>query len=103
MAGPGAPKTGGRQSGTPNKITADVKAMVLAALDRAGGAEYLLAQAHDNPRAFLALLGRIIPLQVTGADGAALIPDRATDADAVVQSVLLMVKSLRAAKQGGAE
>lgn len=35
--GPGRPK------GVPNKITADVKAMILAALDKAGGAEYLLA------------------------------------------------------------
>ena len=50
MAGPGALKTGGRQSGTPNKITSDVKAMVLAALDRASGEDYLLAQAHDNPK-----------------------------------------------------
>ena len=58
MAGPGAPKTGGRQKGTPNKISADVRAMVLAALDRAGGENYLLAQAHDNPKAFLTLLGR---------------------------------------------
>jgi hypothetical protein len=33
MAGPGAPKTGGREKGTPNKLTADVRAMILAALD----------------------------------------------------------------------
>jgi hypothetical protein len=44
MAGrkPGSPKTGGRKKGTPNKLTADVKAMVLEALDRAGGVSYLL-------------------------------------------------------------
>lgn len=35
--GPGRPK------GVPNKLTSDVKAMILAALDKAGGAEYLLA------------------------------------------------------------
>lgn len=29
----GSPKTGGRELGTPNKLTADVKAMILRALD----------------------------------------------------------------------
>ena len=33
MAGAGAPKTGGRQAGTPNKLTADVRAMIIAALN----------------------------------------------------------------------
>lgn len=44
MAGrkPGTPKTGGRQKGTPNKVSADVKQMVLEALGKAGGAQYLL-------------------------------------------------------------
>lgn len=44
MAGrkPGTPKTGGRQKGTPNKLTADVKAMILEALDKAGGVKYLV-------------------------------------------------------------
>src|SRR3954451_17850989 len=77
MAGPGAPKTGGRAKGTPNKLSSDVKAMVLAALDSAGGEGYLVEQAHDNPTACLSLLGRIIPTQVTGADGKALIPEPA--------------------------
>jgi hypothetical protein len=57
MAGLGAPKTGGREKGTPNKITADVRAMIVAALDRAGGEEYLLEQATANPKAFVSLLG----------------------------------------------
>ena len=51
--------------------------MILATLDRAGGEDYLVAQAHDNPRAFLSLLARIIPTQVTGADGKDLIPETA--------------------------
>src|SRR6188472_4506923 len=77
MAGPGAPKTGGREKGTPNKLSSDVKAMVLAALDRAGGEDYLLEQATANPKAFMSLLARIIPAQVTGADGKDLIPEPA--------------------------
>jgi len=32
-----SPKTGGRQKGTPNKLNADVKAMILAALAAKGG------------------------------------------------------------------
>lgn len=66
MAGKGRPKTGGRQKGTTNKLTADVKAMVLAALDQAGGVSYLLTQAQSNPNAFLTLVGKVLPLQLTG-------------------------------------
>lgn len=66
MAGKGRPKTGGRQKGTTNKLTADVKAMVLSALDRAGGVDYLLTQAQSNPNAFLTLVGKVLPMQVQG-------------------------------------
>jgi hypothetical protein len=74
MAGPGAPKTGGRQPGTANRVTADVKAMILAALDSVGGQDYLVQQARDNPKAFLSLLGRLIPTQMTGPDDKELLP-----------------------------
>jgi hypothetical protein len=60
----GEPRRGGRKKGTGNKVTEDVKKMVLMALDKSGGVNYLVRQAHTNPRAFLALLARIIPLQV---------------------------------------
>jgi hypothetical protein len=60
------PEGAGRQKGTPNKLTADVKAMVLSALDKAGGVDYLLAQAKDNPTAFLTLVGKVLPLTVAG-------------------------------------
>ncbi len=59
-------KTGGRKKGTPNKVTGAVKDMVLTALSEAGGVEYLKKQAAANPSAFLTLLGKVIPLQVTG-------------------------------------
>lgn len=62
-------KTGGRAKGTPNKMTGQVKEMILTALDRAGGVEYLVRQANDSPTAFLALVGKVLPMQVTGADG----------------------------------
>lgn len=59
----------GRKKGVPNKLTREVKEMVLTALDNAGGDKYLLRQAEENPTAFMTLLGKIIPTQITGADG----------------------------------
>ena len=56
-----------RQSqGQANKLTADVKAMILAALDQAGGTQYLLTQAQSNPNAFLTLVGKVLPMTVAG-------------------------------------
>jgi hypothetical protein len=64
MAAKGQAKTGGRRKGTPNKLNADVKAMILGALHDAGGRRYLLKQAEENPTAFLTLLGKILPTTV---------------------------------------
>ena len=50
MAGPGAPKTGGREKGTPNKVTKQLKELILGALDGVGGQAYLERQAEENPR-----------------------------------------------------
>lgn len=57
---------GGSRKGKPNKLTADVKAMILAALDQAGGTQYLLTQAQTNPNAFLTLVGKVLPMTVAG-------------------------------------
>lgn len=57
---------GGSRKGKPNKLTADVKAMILAALDQAGGTQYLLTQAQSNPNAFLTLVGKVLPMTVAG-------------------------------------
>lgn len=51
----------GRPRGVPNKITSDLKAMVLCALDDAGGREYLARQAEENPGPFMALVGKCLP------------------------------------------
>ena len=61
--GQARPKTGGRVKGTPNKTTAAIKDMIIAALDNVGGIKYLEAQAHGNPTSFLSLVGKIVPLQ----------------------------------------
>ena len=57
---------GGSRKGVPNKVNGDVKAMILAALDKAGGPDYLLAQAEANPNAFLTLVGKVLPMTVQG-------------------------------------
>lgn len=58
----------------PNKTTVQLKEMILKALDGAGGVEYLERRAND-PRtaaAFLTLIGKVLPMQVTGVDGEAI-------------------------------
>lgn len=59
------PRAGmGRPKGSANKVQADVKAMILGALDEAGGQSYLARQADDNPAAFMALVGKVLPKDV---------------------------------------
>ena len=59
-------RRGGRKKGVPNKLTADIKSMVLEALNKTGGVEYLVRQSDENPVAFMSLVGRVLPLQVSG-------------------------------------
>ena len=60
--GPGRPK------GSPNKTSALLKDAILMAAQKAGGkgglVAYLKTQAIENPVAFLALLGKVLPLQI---------------------------------------
>lgn len=66
-------RRGGRAKGTPNKTTAALKDMILGALDEKGGVRYLSEQADKNPAAFMTLLGKVLPTQVTGEDGGAVV------------------------------
>lgn len=54
----------GRKKGVPNKATKALKDMILGALDDAGGQAYLSAQASENPSAFLALIGKVLPSEI---------------------------------------
>ena len=60
----------GRVKGVPNKSTGILKDAILRAAEAAGGASgmigYLTVQASKHPVAFLGLLGKVLPLQVTG-------------------------------------
>lgn len=63
-------KTGGRKKGTPNKTTALLKDAILQAATEAGGRDglvgYLTIQASANPGPFMALLGKVLPMQISG-------------------------------------
>ena len=59
-------KTGGRQKGSKNKVSGELKSMILGALNGAGGEAYLLEQAKNNPNAFLSLIGKVLPMTVAG-------------------------------------
>lgn len=56
----------GRPKGSPNKVGAAIKDMIVQALENKGGVEYLERQAESNPTAFLGLVGKVLPLQVSG-------------------------------------
>lgn len=65
---PKPPNAGkGRVKGTPNKTTALLKDALLQAATNAGGREgmvgYLTRQADENPGPFMALLGKVLPIQ----------------------------------------
>ncbi len=57
-------KRAGRKPGVPNKVTTELREMILGALDEAGGQAYLVEQARDNPQAFLGLVGRTLPKEI---------------------------------------
>ena len=59
-------RRGGREVGTPNKLTKALKEMILGALEDEGGQEYLRAQARENPTAFLTLIGKVLPTTIAG-------------------------------------
>jgi hypothetical protein len=61
-------RRGGRQKGTPNRVTRTLKEAILLALEEAGGeggsVAYLRSQANLRPAAFLGLVGKILPLTI---------------------------------------
>ena len=58
----------GRKPGIPNKANGLLKDAIIQAAEAAGGeggmVAYLTKQANTHPAAFLALIGRVLPLQV---------------------------------------
>lgn len=64
----------GRPKGSPNKTTALLKEAILAGAESVGDAGegglegYCKFLARDEPRAFAALLGKVLPMQIAGTD-----------------------------------
>jgi len=61
-------RRGGRRKGTPNKTTTALKEAILEAAEVAGG-KAAWSGTKTNTSAFATLLGKVLPLQVTGEDG----------------------------------
>src|SRR5215472_2050739 len=62
----GARPGSGRPKGVPNKDNQLIRDMVVGALHDVGGRAYLARQAEANPSTFLMLVGKVLPLQLTG-------------------------------------
>ena len=59
----------GRPKGSLNRSTASVKAALLEAFEGTGGVKSLIAWGKENQTEFYKLLGRLIPVEVTGDGG----------------------------------
>lgn len=68
---PKPPNAGkGRKKGSVNKVTASVKAALVAAFDKLGGVPALVKWAKKEPAEFYRLWGRLAPAEVKlGGDG----------------------------------
>lgn len=58
---PGKPKTGGRQVGTPNRLTAAFREAVLHVYNGLGGHAAFLQWARENPTEYYKIAARLIP------------------------------------------
>lgn len=58
-------KLGGRPKGVPNKVTTALKEQILGALEAKDGQAWFEARMDDQPAAFMALLGKILPSEMT--------------------------------------
>jgi len=65
----GSAKTGGRKKGTPNKENKALREMILDTLDNLGNDVWLQSQAESDPKTFISLLAKVLPMQVTGEGG----------------------------------
>jgi len=71
LAQAAAPKARRSSRTQPSRGEVDsvLKTMVLGALDEVGGQSWLAVQAQKNPTAFLTLVGKVLPMTVTGSGG----------------------------------
>lgn len=69
----GARPGAGRPKGSIDKGNAMIREMIVEALDGVGGVTYLENAARSHPAAFLSLIGKVMPVQLTGEGGGAII------------------------------
>ena len=95
-------RRGGRQKGTPNKVSAQLKDMVLGALDDVGGRQYLARMSQEQPTAFMALLGRVLPTtsenRVELVQRAAMVDKRVAEADRALAESMQRLAQIKAAR-----
>ncbi len=58
------PPGAGRQKGTPNRMTRDVREALVEAFERAGGVDFLLGVAQSDPPTFCRMLARLVPNEI---------------------------------------
>ena len=69
------PPNAGRRKGVQNKMTVELKEIILQALSNVGGVKYLERQARKkNAMPFLMLVGRVLPLQVKASEQEPMVP-----------------------------
>jgi hypothetical protein len=68
--GQAKPENSGRKQGVSNVLTSELRSMIVTALGNVGGVQYRELQARQNPAAFLTLLGKVLPREVSGLEGA---------------------------------
>ena len=71
LKGQPRPAGSGRKPGSRNMTSQKLKEIVFEALQQQDGGAigYLRKQAIQEPRAFMALIGKLLPTQITGEDG----------------------------------
>ena len=83
---PGTARKGGRQKGTANKTTRDMKSMIEGALKAMGGQKYLEKIADTHPQTFAMLCAKLVPTTLAGDADNPLIPSK-------IQQVIVDPKS----------
>ena len=58
---PKGPRWGGRAKGTPNKVNQSIREAIQMAFEQAGGVEYLVRLAQEDPKTFVPLLVKTMP------------------------------------------
>jgi hypothetical protein len=64
----GARPGAGRPKGSQNKIPVALKEMILRALDKLGGEDYLVTLGIENSSAFSSLVGKVLPTTLAASD-----------------------------------